>query len=574
MIKKLLISICVILIFVYLGINFFRPITAINEDLGLHVLLGKIIVQAWQVPHINLLSYTYPAYPFINSHWLSEVLYYLLYKNFTFNSLIILTTAIILTSVASTFLFLYKRYTVSSILPLYLLVSMVNERSDVRPEVFSYFFFSLFIIILYAHREHYTRWIFFLPLLELLWINMHIYFFIGILTILLFLFEELVISHFKLTRPVKTLSLVFFAAVAVALINPDGVKGLLLPLTVQQNYGTPVFENQNLWFFIKYFNPSVTLIFYFIVMFFIVLFSLFLTIRKARLIDLLMVFVFAIATIMVSRTAPLFAFAAIVPLTSALFHLKPLNFLEKYTGAKNAFILKRYSLLVFCILLIGQIGKTLLIQPAGLGINDLGKSATDFLINNKVQGPLYNNFDIGGYLSYRLYPTKVFIDNRPEAYPKEFTKQVSDSESEPMIFNMFDKKFNFNAVILRHWNMYPFKNPLFSNLLTNEKYRLIYLDDYTVIFVKNTGINEELIQKYGLSEEKFSLKPTLDQDVLIRYIYVFEKAGWEKKEKEAYTNLLKLDPGACKLLSYLSQPKKLYISTGLSNIERNATCAL
>ncbi|PIP87416.1 hypothetical protein COW81_00305, partial [Candidatus Campbellbacteria bacterium CG22_combo_CG10-13_8_21_14_all_36_13] len=51
--------------------------------------------------------------------------------------------------------------------------------------------------------------------------------------------------------------------------------------------------------------------------------------------------------------------------------------------------------------------------------------AVNFVLENDIQGNMFNNFDIGGYLIYRLYPDrKVFVDNRPEAYPAEFFEKV------------------------------------------------------------------------------------------------------------------------------------------------------
>ena len=60
----------------------------------------------------------------------------------------------------------------------------------------------------------------------------------------------------------------------------------------------------------------------------------------------------------------------------------------------------------------------------GVGFDEPQKRATDFVLKSKLKGNLFNNFDIGGYAIYRLFPTyKVFVDNRPEAYPVEFFKK-------------------------------------------------------------------------------------------------------------------------------------------------------
>jgi len=67
-----------------------------TQDLGRHLKLGEIIIQTGRVPSTNLFSYTYPQFSFINHHWLSEVIFYVLYHNIHPFSLIVLKTLFVL----------------------------------------------------------------------------------------------------------------------------------------------------------------------------------------------------------------------------------------------------------------------------------------------------------------------------------------------------------------------------------------------------------------------------------------------------------------------------------------------
>ncbi|HOW97928.1 MAG TPA: hypothetical protein P5567_01780 [Kiritimatiellia bacterium] len=58
----------------------FTPGIGFMEDLGRHLLLGRLILDRGSVPDTNLLTYTWPDYPFINHHWLSEVVFYGLHR--------------------------------------------------------------------------------------------------------------------------------------------------------------------------------------------------------------------------------------------------------------------------------------------------------------------------------------------------------------------------------------------------------------------------------------------------------------------------------------------------------------
>src|SRR5579863_4068680 len=96
-------------IFLLLFLGYFHKITAITQDLGRHLLTGKIIFTTRTVPKENLFSYTYPHFPFINHHWFSEVIFYLWYQRTGFNGLLLLTCCVILLSFALLFLFAVKR---------------------------------------------------------------------------------------------------------------------------------------------------------------------------------------------------------------------------------------------------------------------------------------------------------------------------------------------------------------------------------------------------------------------------------------------------------------------------------
>ncbi len=102
-----------LLLFIYLPllvfVIFFHPINSINQDLGRHILFGKIIVQTLSVPQTNLLSYTNQDFSFINTHWLSEVIFYLI-QNMTGFSGLLLVTTIVATAAFLVQLFYVKKY--------------------------------------------------------------------------------------------------------------------------------------------------------------------------------------------------------------------------------------------------------------------------------------------------------------------------------------------------------------------------------------------------------------------------------------------------------------------------------
>lgn len=66
-------------------------------------------------------------------------------------------------------------------------------------------------------------------------------------------------------------------------------------------------------------------------------------------------------------------------------------------------------------------------DPLGWGVNErrLPVRAADLIAARSLRGPMYNDFQHGSYLMWRLYPgQRVFQDGRNFAYPAEFLREV------------------------------------------------------------------------------------------------------------------------------------------------------
>src|SRR5205085_362895 len=114
--------------------------------------------------------------------------------------------------------------------------------------------------ILEKNLQRGTKWIFLLPIIQLIWINTHIYFFVGLVLegiFLFFLAYKYLRSHQEIAK-LKLLSIIFVLSLAVSLINPNGLSGILYPLNVNQNYGYTIVENQTIFLLesINFYDPN------------------------------------------------------------------------------------------------------------------------------------------------------------------------------------------------------------------------------------------------------------------------------------------------------------------------------
>ena len=520
-----------VFVFFLLFLGYFHPISAITQDLGRHLLTGEIIVKTGDVPKTNLFSYTYPNFPFINHHWLSEVVYFTLFQKIGFNGLLVLNTIIAILSFGLVFSKVFKRVGRIPLLFCSLLyIPILFERTDLRPEFFSFLFLSLFILILYKLREKFTPLIFLLPFIELLWVNTHIYFQIGIIiTIFLFL-DYLLLRKLKINKQTLILGSVLILTTLVTLMNPNGLKGALYPFSVFQNYGYSIEENQNIFFLWSLIHKQSILFFFITIP--ILFVSLISNFKRVLLIDWCISIFFTVLAVLSIRNFPLFVFATFIPFTKALSNIK--------------FSLPKHVKTIFLIFLLGlavfEAQQIYTRRGFGFGIEKGAKDAADFFVKENLKGPIFNNFDIGSYLDYRLYPKeKVFVDGRPEAYPSSFFQNdYIPMQMDENKFELEDKKYKFNTIFFSHTDQTPWAEKFLKQITQNKKWNTVYIDDYVVILTKNTNIKPIIKTDYS------------DTGSLIQLARFFSLANFEDQEIKIYRNILNLNPTFCPALYNLA----------------------
>lgn len=550
--QKLYQLLLVFLLFLLVFVGYFHRITAFTQDMGRHLLLGKIIFTTQTVPATNLLSYTHPSFPFLNHHYLSEVIFYLIFHASGALGLLLMATTLMLFSFGLLFRFAYKRSGLSACLAGLLLLPVLFERTDIRPEIFSFFFFSIFLVILYKNREKPTRLLYLLPLLIILWINMHIYFFMGILLILLFVIDAILTHRRNIwCTYTKTLVATLLLSAGASLLNPQFLQGALYPLSAFNNYGYSIEENQTI-FFLESLGIHKTSVGYFKIAVFVLFLTLSLRFKKTRPIDWLLSIVFAAAGALAVRNLPLFALAVFIPFATNLALLLT-SLSSKLMGLQKdkRTLLTHLFFLTVIACSIWQLHTVSQKNPIGFSIDPGATKAVDFLEKQQIKGPLFNNFDIGSYLAYRLYPRElVFVDGRPEAYPSDFFQKIyipmQENES---IFAKQEKHYRFNAIFFSHTDQTPWGETFLLTILKNPSWKPVYLDQTVIILVKNTPENTALIKRFGMNSTrlKADYNPN-DKQSLLQIASFFSKIGDTENLFPLLQQLLSLDPENCQAL--------------------------
>ncbi len=126
----------------------------------------------------------------------------------------------------------------------------------------------------------------------------------------------------------------------------------------------------------------------------------------------------------------------------------------------------------------GQDGRFFTTKPA-----IVSPGAADYILEHDLPAPIFNDYQLGAYLSYRLFPHyRLFVDSRvlDPSVVVEYTK-VTASESE---WRRFEKKYGFQTVVLGNYSR-TVRSPLGLALLQDPTWRLVYVDPLAVVYTRD-----------------------------------------------------------------------------------------
>jgi hypothetical protein len=495
---------------VFLGSILLQKIDFPAVDLGRHLINGKLFLEQHKILTTNFYSYTHSDFPFVNHHWGSGVIFYLIHQAFSFGGLSWLYSILGVLTFLLFFDVARREAGVKTAgLISIIFIPLLAVRAEVRPEAFSYLFSGIIFWICYRVYSGKLSWkyLFLFFFSSILWVNLHIYFIFGLGIVGAFLLVA-IIDYLKL-KSIETFSrLQFFVLALVStifgnLINPFFFKGFIAPLNIFQDYGYRIVENQSVYFLAGVISYPPSRYFFIGLSLLVVGFVLFIWEKKRHLIKInwsffiFSIFFSTIAFLMV-RNFTLFAYFAI-PLVA--FWFKPKYKIVEALNKENYFL--TFVALIFFIFLINiPFWQN---RSFGLGLEKEVNRAADFFKTNQLRGPVMNNYDIGGYLIYHLYPSeKVFVDNRPEVYPSGFFQDTYIPMQESLEkFRDLDKQYNFQAIFFYRLDLTPWAQQFLISLVDDQDWAPVFVDDYNIIFVKSSGVNADVAKKYRIPRSVF-----------------------------------------------------------------------
>ncbi len=476
-----------------------QPINLTAVDIGRHIKNGQLLLQGQtDLLYKNYYSFTHPDYPFINHHWFFGVVAYLCWQVIGYTGLSIAYAGMLLGAFILFWLSARRHASFAVVFFLSALtVSVVTDRREIRPEGFSSLALGIYFYLLYSFKckrlsIKQLAWVL-LPI-QLIWVNTHIFFFMGPLLVALFWWDARVCGDDK--PRMKALQALGVGALMINVANPSGLWGMLTPLNIFKEFGYRLAENQNIFFMMQRFSGELSYKWY-LVLVAVVLVGGVLAVRrdglKAQLPFLVLAFFVAAAGLKAVRLMPFFAFF-FIPLAA--------RFYAPYVQGR----LVKGALIAAAIIIVGVQYKGI-VRQGGIGLMPGINKSAEFFQAVGLRGSIFSNYDIGGYLIYHLAPqVKVFVDNRQEAFPPDFFKRVyMPMQENAAVWQEQLAQNNFQVVYFYRHDLTPWGQQFMVERVSDPAWAPVFVDNYTIIFARRGGVNQAVIDKYELPKSMFSV---------------------------------------------------------------------
>ncbi|MGI8609210.1 MAG: hypothetical protein ACR2MY_08305 [Candidatus Dormibacteria bacterium] len=395
----------------------FQPLA--DPDFFWHVKVGEWILAHHAIPLHDLFTDTVSGHPFVAHEWGSEVIMSLISGAFGFAGVSLYFG--IITWLAFLGLLATMRRVSYPVAGLVLVLGVVAGNPIWGPRTQMITFALVVLLLLLLRRYRFTadrRWLYPIPPIFVLWVNLHAGFTIGLVFLAITVVGEAVYRLFRKQElegrepaPMKPLLVAALLATLAVMINPNTFQ---IYLYAAQTQFSPAQQK----LIVEWFSPNFHTIevrpFELMLLMVPVLMSL--SVRRPRVTDMLLLLTTLVMALQSVRHVALFV-AVTVPILAELAQ----GAWDNATGGRH--VLRDPApgrrLGVLNVLILALVAVSVLAVavphvrsgPASAAVSkDFPVAAADSFRGAPPPGQMFNQYGWGGYLTYRLWPNRrVFI---------------------------------------------------------------------------------------------------------------------------------------------------------------------
>lgn len=472
--------------------------SCLSGDVWWQLKTGQWITVHHALPFIDPFAKTV-THPIVLQEWAAEVVCWLIYHHISPSALAVMSVLLMSAAffIAFRMALVRSRNVPASFIVVMVGVSAAAYFTEVRPHVYTAFFFALAVVILTRFHQRGGRIIWLLPPLILVWANFHGGVIAGLALIALETFIALVSppdwarehKYPRLAAAVPLLG-VFVAAALLALVNPNG--------TWVYRYSIMILGHSSVKSINEWASPSFheAMGQFLIVFFGLIAVGLAMLPRRPSFRDFCYVVCFAAASLVARRNIVFLVIACSAPI--ALWLSCAMNQAESWlTVRRMAGHVRVAAWILITILVATSVGIRIADargkMPFDYMVNSgkFASAACDFLESHKISGPMFNDINYGGYLMFRLWPKhQVFVDTRIEPFIGGAWEDAVNAIycTSPGSWQQVFDNYDINFAVLSPCA------PLSSVLRERSDWVCVYHDEKAVIFIRDTQENASVIE--------------------------------------------------------------------------------
>ena len=478
---------------------------------GWHIRDGQQILLTHSITRADSFSYTMHGQLWYAWEWLYDVLIAAIHQWLGLNGVVFLTAVVIAATFALVLRLALRRG--SSLLVAVILLLLAVGASTIhffaRPHVLSWLLTVIWFQLLdssetasetAANAEH-DRRLFWLPVIMLLWTNLHGGFLLGIALCGIYLIAGLIRylsdkeDRQKLGRGLKRLAVASLLSLFTTLVNPYGYK---LHIHIYSYLSNRFLMNHIDEFLSPNFHGVAQQCFAALLL--ITVAAVAMKRQKLRLSHLLVIIFAAYSGLYASRNLPVSSILLtliVAPILSASISdvsasRKMSSWLRRLISRANAFASRMTEIelrsrghlwpalavllgLVVCIE-HGRLGASQ-VMDAQFDAKRFPVQAVEVIAQRGIEDPIFAPDYWGGYLIYRFFPNpRVFVDDRHDLYGERFLK---DYLKVMHVQPDWEKFLNERQV---QWILAPGEGSLSNILKETPAWKVIYEDNTAILF--------------------------------------------------------------------------------------------